>query len=473
VVVDKAGAMLTSSDGFSWTNTSVAPWLRDITFGEGMYVAVGGSPNGVGRVFTSRNAVNWIKRSFTGATLKAVAYGNGMFVAASDHAVHMSRNGVQWQTVRSRMQATVDDLAFGNGKFVAVGTATYTGTPMGKVFRSRTGIHWNGDTYAGIDPWNVLSFAGGRFYASSGYGSLFSSTNGMSWTNETYYGIGGQYQKFAFGNGYLRGVPIDRFYDTPDAHVHSIAYGDGRFVAIGERGAVAVGLALAPTNYNGRWINVSGVSDQNLIDVEYGNGTYLAVSDGGMIMSSRTGLEWTRHWLGLSGNLSSFGLTGLAYGNGVFVAVTHTTQFIASSADGTNWIRRGNRTVGSDGFMDVAFGNGMFMAVGHTSTREYGIVGTSQDGATWGWASASIYQYGPFTRVDFDGTHFVVTRKDGTLLYTLDGQTWIHGRPSEDWEWPTRAFDTPHGRVNAWTTGPNGTVAVGDGCLILHAAATP
>ena len=465
VVVDRSGAMLTSSDGVSWTNTPVAPWLRDIAFGEGMYVAVGGPPSGVGRVFTSRNAVNWVKRSFTGERLKGVAYGNGMFVAIGDGAIYMSQNGVRWQSVRSLRHATLDDIAFGNGKFLAIGTSTSTGVPLGIVFHSRTGTHWNGETYSGIEPWKNLSFAGGQFHARSPWGSVFSSTNGRSWTNT----VTGAYDKLAAGQGYLRGVPDDRFYDTPNARIHDIAYGNERFVAVGPRGAVAMALALAPTNYNSRWINVSGVSDHDLIDVEYGNGMYLAVSAGAMIMGSRTGAEWTRHWLGLSGNPSSFGFTALAYGNGVFVAVTHTTQFIASSPDGTSWTRRGNRTVGSDGFMDVAFGNGMFMAVGHTSTREYGIIRTSHDGATWGWVGGDIYLYGRFLRVDFDGTYFVVTRKDGSLMYTTDAQTWFQSRPYEDWEWPTRSFDTPHGKVNAWTTGPSGTVAVGEGCLILHA----
>ena len=468
VAVDNTGAMLTSSDGLSWTNTPVAPWLRDITFGEGMYVAVGGPPNGVGRIFTSRNAVNWVKRSFTGAQLKAVAYGNGMFVAAADHALYMSQNGVQWQTVRSRMHATLDDLAFGNGKFVAVGASTFTGIPLGTVFRSRTGIHWNGETYSGIEPWKTLSFGGGWFYASSPWGSVFSSTNAISWTNT----VSGAYDKLAYGGGYLRGVPAERFYDTPHATVHDIAYGNGRFVAIGRRGAVAVALALAPTNYSSRWINVSGVSDRNLIGVEYGNGIYLAMSEGGMLMTSRDGVEWTRHWLSLTGNLSQ-GVRGLAYGNGLFVMVVQSRGAIFSSPDGTNWTGRGHWTLGSNGYMDVTFGNGLFMAVGHNGQHTLGPVDISQDGITWTPAAGGIHKYGPFLRVDCDGTYFVLTRKDGSVMHTADLQTWVYGRPYEAWEWPTRAFDTPHGRVNAWATGPNGTVAVGDDCLILQASQTP
>src|SRR6266513_431484 len=80
VMVDSSGAILTTSDGISWTNKPIAAGLRDVTFGEGMYLAVGQGPNDRGRVFTSRNAVNWVPRTFTGGGMKAVAYGNGAFV---------------------------------------------------------------------------------------------------------------------------------------------------------------------------------------------------------------------------------------------------------------------------------------------------------------------------------------------------------------------------------------------------------
>ena len=270
-----------------------------------------------------------------------------------------------------------------------------------------------------------------------------------------------------------KGVPVDRFYDTPNARVHSIAYGNGRFVAVGERGAVVVAMALAPTNYSARWINISGVSDDNLIGVEYGNGMYLAISDGGMVMTSPDGIEWTRHWLGMRGNLTGEGVTSLAYGNGLFVAVARSRGFMFSSPDGTNWTRRGHSTLGSNGFMDVAFGNGMFMAVGHNPSYTMGDVQLSPDGLTWTPGAGGIQSYGPFLRVDCDGPYFVLTRKDGSLMHTTDTQTWIQGKPFEDWEWPTRAFDTPHGKVNAWTDGLNGTIAVGDGCLILQASQTP
>ena len=87
VVVDSTGAILLTSDGMEWMNRPITPGLHDVTFGEGMYVAVGQGPNGRGRVFTSRDAVNWMPRTFTGGAMKSVAYGNGVFVALGGHAI--------------------------------------------------------------------------------------------------------------------------------------------------------------------------------------------------------------------------------------------------------------------------------------------------------------------------------------------------------------------------------------------------
>jgi hypothetical protein len=474
--VDSSGAILTTSDGLSWTNRPIARGLRDVTFGEGMFVAVGQAPNGVGRVFTSRNAVNWVQRSFVGGGMKGVTYGNGMFVAVGPHAIYLSPNGVQWLQVRSVLNATLRDVAFGNATFVAVAVSSSDYVPC-VAFRSQNGVSWIREPSPDVAPWdrqalfaawNTISFANGFFYVPASPGYWWASTNGSSWTNSDL--AAGPNCGITFGAGILEAVGTSTpYYDTPPATIKSVAYGNGRFIAVGPGGTVAMSLAGPRSDYNNRWRNISGVSSQNLVDVEYGNGLYVAFSNGGMLIASSNGLDWVRQWLEWpNGNLTGAGITALAFGNGRFVAVGPSWQYMATSSDGRTW-KGGLRTLGSDGFTDIAFGNGMFMAVGYTSTREYGLVLVSSDGTTWTGASRDIYRYGPLVRVDFDGTYFVVTRKDGTLMHTSDGQTWVQGGPA-GWEWPVRSFDTPHGRINAITSGPHGTVAIGDRCLILHSS---
>jgi hypothetical protein len=72
-----------------------------------------------------------------------------------------------------------------------------------------------------------------------------------------------------------------------------------------------------------------------------GGGTYVAFGgdDGSMCLVSGDGTNW-------SALTTQFGVTGVAYGNGQFVAVGDSgaipgsSGVIATSTDGTNWIQR-------------------------------------------------------------------------------------------------------------------------------------
>jgi hypothetical protein len=68
--------------------------------------------------------------------------------------------------------------------------------------------------------------------------------------------------------------------------------------------------------------------------VTYGNGLFVAVGDGGAILTSPDGVTWTPRTSGTSNTL--FGVT---YGNGLFVAVGDGGA-ILTSPDGVNWTPR-------------------------------------------------------------------------------------------------------------------------------------
>jgi hypothetical protein len=94
----------------------------------------------------------------------------------------------------------------------------------------------------------------------------------------------------------------------------------------------------------------------NLSGVAYGNGTFVAVGELGTILTSPDGVTWTIRTSGTSAYLS-----GVAYGNGTFVAVGELGT-ILTSPDGVTWtIRTSGTTYSLNG---VAYGNGTFVAVG-------------------------------------------------------------------------------------------------------------
>jgi hypothetical protein len=118
-------------------------------------------------------------------------------------------------------------------------------------------------------------------------------------------------------------------------------------------------------------------SGSKLVAVAYGNGRYVALGSHGATASSPDGVNWVQgHPTGLP-----FGVTfhDLAYGNGQFVAVGWEWDYgfleqslvIFSSADGVSWVQRLDGpfffTEGADSYR-VAYGNGHFVAVGYNGT---------------------------------------------------------------------------------------------------------
>src|SRR2546422_4015164 len=98
VAIGSYGTILTSSDGLHWTRqnsevleafrqwTTSPRYLYEITYGNGLFVAVGGgSDETQGLVLTSRDGVNWGITWLSGARLYAVTYADGRFIAVGTH----------------------------------------------------------------------------------------------------------------------------------------------------------------------------------------------------------------------------------------------------------------------------------------------------------------------------------------------------------------------------------------------------
>src|SRR5439155_8721492 len=80
-----AGRIQTSADGLIWLDRSAAirTFLRGITYGNGVFVAVGGSHcNGSGVILTSRDGIAWLPQNFPNdVILYSVTCAQDLFVA--------------------------------------------------------------------------------------------------------------------------------------------------------------------------------------------------------------------------------------------------------------------------------------------------------------------------------------------------------------------------------------------------------
>jgi hypothetical protein len=122
-----SSTILISRDGVTWTQRTspTRSWLRDVTYGNGRFVAVGWN----GTILTSRDGVSWTQRALGRIDLEGVTYGNGRFVAVGESwyrfggaTILTSPDGVDWTARRSPTRDNLNGVAYGNGLFVAVGS---------------------------------------------------------------------------------------------------------------------------------------------------------------------------------------------------------------------------------------------------------------------------------------------------------------------------------------------------------------
>ena len=94
----------------------------------------------------------------------------------------------------------------------------------------------------------------------------------------------------------------------------------------------------------------------------YGNGTFIVFGrlelDNETILTSADGITWTSRT-----SRTKDSLTGVTYGNGIFVAVCGGAT-ILTSTDAITWTVRSSGTFTNTSLNGVTYGNGTFVAVG-------------------------------------------------------------------------------------------------------------
>jgi arylsulfatase A-like enzyme len=189
----------------------------------------------------------------------------------------------------------------------------------------------------------------------------------------------------------LRGIT----YGTSDA--------SGQFVAVGDGGVIVTSINSS------QWTPRTSGTTQILLGVTFANGLYVAVGLQGTVLTSPDAITWTAQNSGTTKNL-----TGIAFLNGLFAAVGDTGTII-TSPDAITWTPRVSGV--AQNLEGVAAGNGLFVAVGLG-----GNIVTSTDGATWTLAASGVSQ--DLFAVAFGNGLFFATGALGTIVTSPDGATW-------------------------------------------------
>lgn len=294
------------------------PDLTGITYGAGTFVAVGYD----GTVLTSPDGINWIARnSGTTDTLGCVAFGNGTFVAVSHYTALTSPDGINW-TARDLgfgdpspcwgfCGPVFNSIVYGNGIFVTVGCYWFTFSQSAIIGTSSDGINWTINWSSGFRVHNFIgiTYGNGTFLTVGTDGAILTSPDGINWT-ERNSGTTDILTGVAFGNGTFVAVGGGH-YDLHEAWI------DDSMILTSSDGVTWTQRKLNPDQFN-----------DNFWGVAYGNQAFVTVGVGqeaGAILTSPDSISWTVRYTG------TVPLVDITYGNGTFVAVGQNGTILQSA----------------------------------------------------------------------------------------------------------------------------------------------
>ncbi|MBI3416773.1 MAG: hypothetical protein HY043_15900 [Verrucomicrobia bacterium] len=366
VAVGQRATILTSSDGLAWNpqllGASGIPNLQGVTFAQGIFVVVSGDRNG--SIWTSADGAIWTNRLLEfDISLMAIAHSDDKFFAVGN-TILTSPNGIDWEAASvspkiSDRSVLLTQAAFGGGVFLSCdGGPADCGDVHRNVLVSPTGQDW-----FELSPTNQFFFSGvaygnGQFVAvDTDSGGVMSSTNGFDWSAHQLLSDDEQnvwrLNELAFVNGlFLAGADAGNIFVSTDAKTWT-------------RRQQKPVLRIRPT----AWFHLNGIS-------------FATAYQG--IQSSNDGVDWKIH-------LPTNYLRGVAYGNGLHVAVGERDTIFTSPDGGTNWIDRRpqfkNDTAATHSLSQVAYGIGHFVAVGTVNFTNNVLskphILTSPDGMSW------------------------------------------------------------------------------------------
>jgi hypothetical protein len=273
--------------------------------------------------------------------LRAVAFGNGMFVAVGRGIpIATSPDGINWTIRRLPNEArtmTFNAIAFGNGAFVAVGNS-------GCMARSRDGVNWTVATISGSHL-NGITFARGMFVAVGSGARVITSEFGVIWTP----------------------MVLTFEYLTVSRDLNCIAFGNNVFIAGGDHGFFAV--SSDGVNWFGTsvfWQTGGASSNEHFESITFGNGVFVLMSTQ-WTYTSQTGRRGD--WQPLSAGSGPGSLNhpndnylSIAHGGGLFVSVGSDRGVSISEGNARVW--RDVRFASPVRWRSIAHGNGTFVAVG-------------------------------------------------------------------------------------------------------------
>jgi len=228
-----------SYNGITWAESIPGGFFAEyVTFGNGQFVAVGYALVGItltSFIFTSPDGITWTSRTPSEAMwFQDISYGNGLYVAVATEGTNRimtSPDGITWTSRPTTINPNFTGVAYGNGIWVAISDAS----PGGTTFTSYDGLNW--DEQATSFGALAILFANGIFTIGGKY-----SVDGFTWITNT--------------------IPF-----SPE----SITYGNGYFVAVNDNGTNRIAYSTNAIN----WTAIPAASVADFESIAFGNNTFV------------------------------------------------------------------------------------------------------------------------------------------------------------------------------------------------------
>ncbi len=237
-----------------------------------------------------------------------------------------------WSTMTAHPNPAYEHVCFSqegsNERFVAIGVQV-------TVSLNGRRIDYTGGSPG--SPMYDIVYANGIFVTVGGGGDRAVSADGINWTSSD-EGNGLAYSGLAYGNGY--------------------------FLAVGTSGK------SCRTTDGQNWgiiIDINGADNRHYNAATYVDGIFMAVGNNTIAYSTDNGTSWNAY-------ITLEVLHGVAYGNGMFMAVGENGY--CRYGDLTGFINGQSFFLGSDRLNDIIYSHGQFIAVGNTNRIYYDITPT-------------------------------------------------------------------------------------------------
>ena len=281
------------------------------------------------------------------------------WVAVGDRGVILySADGNTWTAGTSNTAQPLRGVSSdASGQWVAAGS-------RGTISASTNAQDWTATVSGNSDQLWSAAFSGGQWIVTGNNGRIVTSPNGTDWTSVssgysftlldlaynstnlfTLSGTssqGGLILTSPDGTNWTQHAPSTRL-----EQLYGIEYGNGSWVAVGDKGTIAT----SDDPRTKTWVSrTSGVTD-DLKDVVYnGSNLYVVVGKGGTILTSLDTITWTQR-----ASTTTYDLWGVAYDGVRYVAVGDE-GVILTSGNGVTWAAATSPTVNFRLLYDVAVG---------------------------------------------------------------------------------------------------------------------